>query len=128
MGSHIVFVICTGEHLAILHRERELIRRAESLGVTLAPVHRDDSFDAPRPRVNVGTIGHINHGKGVLALALAESFRFVRLPVFKIKAISCNNAAPGHQLAKIRKQHAEDFQRKSKQLLRPTRNFCCRRR
>lgn len=129
MRTHIVFVICTGEHLAMHHREQELIRRAESLGVVLTPSDYDESFNIPRPRVNVGTIGHTDWGRSALALALVNSSRFV-LPLseLKIEATSYNKDSWGYQFAKIRKYHEEDIQRKSKQYMRPMKNFCCRRR
>ncbi|OHA84045.1 MAG: hypothetical protein A2937_02525 [Candidatus Yonathbacteria bacterium RIFCSPLOWO2_01_FULL_47_33b] len=123
MRTHIVFIICTGEALAMYHRERELIQRAESIGVVLAPRHLDDSFDTPRPRVSVGTIGHIDWGRHALALALKNSSRFVLpLPELKITAVSYGKAKWGHQFAKIRKQHEQDFQRKSKQHKQAMRN------
>lgn len=129
MRTHIVFVICTGEHLAMHHREQELMRRAESLGVVLTPRHPDESSDIPRPRVNVGTIGHVDWGRSAIALALVNSSRFV-LPLseLKIEAAPYQKGNNGYQFAKLKRQHEEDFQRKSRQLLRPTRNFCCRRR
>lgn len=132
MGAPIIF-ICTREALAMLHREREIIRRAELLGITFAVKHpEEDPSDDTRHRMNVGTIGHIDHGKRVLVSALAESLRSVRLPDFKINSVSSisyGRAASGrYQPEKMRKQHEQDFRRKSKQLLHPTRNFCCRRR
>ncbi|HAT68433.1 MAG: hypothetical protein A2481_01560 [Candidatus Yonathbacteria bacterium RIFOXYC2_FULL_47_9] len=123
-----IILICTERTSTMLHREREILRRAESLGIVLISRAPDDVLpDTPHRRVNVGTIGHM---KGALALAMAESLRFVcrPLPEIEIKAISYGKDTPIHQFAKIRKQHADDFQRKLKQLLRPTRNFCCRRR
>ena len=123
MRTHIVFVICTGEHLAMHHRERELIRRAESLGVILTPRHSDDSFDTPCPRVDVGTIGHVDWGRSALALALAESSRFVlSLPELKTTALSYGKSKWGHKFVKMRKQHQQDFQRKSKQHNQAMRN------
>ena len=128
MGTHIVFVICTGEHLAMHHREQELIRRAESLGVVLTPRHPDESFDVPRPRVNVGTIGHIDWGRSALALALAESSRFVlSLPELKIEATPYGQPKWSYQFAKIRERHDQDFKRKSRQCAQ-MHNFCFRRR
>ena len=122
-----IILICTERTSTMLHREREILRRAELLGIVLIVGDSDDALpDTPHRRVNVGTIGHM---KGALALAMAESLRFVCPPPEReIKAVSYGNDTPTHQFAKIRRQHAGDFQRKLKHLLRPTRNFCCRRR
>jgi len=129
VSTQIIFVICTGEHLAMHHREHELIRRAESLGVIITPRHPDDSFDTPRPRVNVGTIGHIDWGRHALALALENSSRFVlTLPELKITAVSYGKSKWGHQFTKMRERHQQDFQRKSKQHKQAMRNSNRRRR
>lgn len=123
MRTNIVFVICTGEHLAMHHRESELIRRVESLGIVLAHKHPDLLFDIPHPHVNVGTIGHIDWGRSALALALVKSSRFVLpMPELKITAVSYGKAKWCHQFAKMRERHQQDFQRKSKQHIRAMRN------
>lgn len=128
MGAPIIF-ICTREALAMLHREREIIRRAELLGITFAVKHpEEDPSDEPRSRVNVGTIGHIDHGRGTLASAIAKSFCLKNhLPEFKLEPLSFTEGGAAQEFLTIRRQHEQDFRRKSKQLLRPTRNFCCRR-
>lgn len=127
MSAPIVF-ICIGGAFARLHLERELLHRAESLGVTLAPMHYDDSSDASRPRVNVGTIGHVEYGDTVLVSAIAKSFRLAD-DLFEVRPepVLYNTPSWTHQFAKIRNQHDQDSQRKSRLYMRPMRNFCYRR-
>lgn len=129
MGTPIIFIY-TGEAFAILYRESEILRRAEFLGITLVTKHpEEDLSDVLHHRMNVGTIGHIDHGGSALALAIARSFRLGN-PFLELKPelLSITEGDAAQEFLNIRRQHEQDFRRKSKQLLPPTRNFCCRRR